>query len=76
MSSKGSVCAVCADHSLRDNTIRAKISCTGYINPFKTNGIFQKFDTVNSRWPIVYIEGCKVRLSKNITSLSLKIDFV
>ena len=35
-----------------------------------------KFDTVNSRWPIVYIEECQVRISKTITSLSQKIDFV
>ena len=35
-----------------------------------------KFYTVKSGWSIVNIEGLKVRISKNIIFLSVKIDFV
>ena len=35
-----------------------------------------KYATVKSGWPIVYIEGFQVIISKNITFLSLRIDFV
>ena len=44
------------------------VFCPGFVmwffvffNPFKINGISHiKFDTVQSGWPIVYIEGSKV----------------
>ena len=35
-----------------------------------------KFDTVKSRWSIVYCEGSQVIISKIIRFLSRKIDFV
>ena len=35
-----------------------------------------KFDTVNSRWAIIYNEGSQVILSKNIAFLHLEVDFV
>ena len=45
-------------------------------NPFKTNGIFRKFDTVKSGWSVVYIEGSKAIISKKIIFLSVKINSV
>ena len=35
-----------------------------------------KFDTIKSRWSMVYIKGSQVINSKNMIFLSLKIDFV
>ena len=35
-----------------------------------------EFDTVKSRWSIVYIEGSNVKFAKNIVLLSLQIVFV
>ena len=35
-----------------------------------------KFDTIKSRWSMVYIMGSQVINSKNMIFLSLKIDFV
>ena len=35
-----------------------------------------KFDTIKSRWFIVYIEGSQVIFEKNVVYFSQKIDFV
>ena len=46
-------------------------------NHFQTNGIFHKA-TIKSGWPIVYIEGSHVKISKKkyIVLLSLNLYFV
>ena len=51
------------------------LMCDTQINPFCINGIPTEFDTVMSGWSIVYIEGSKVIIFRNILFLSLKIDF-
>ena len=45
-------------------------------NPFRTNDISIKLQTIQSGWSIVYIKGPQFIFSKNMIFLSLKIDFV
>ena len=46
------------------------------VDPFQTNGIFNKATFDKDRWTIVHIEGPQVIISKKKFIFSLKIDFV